>query len=235
MKKQWLRRKRRKKYLIRITIATLTMFIIAALLMMSVNVMKNINKSFGTFFGFAPAASPIGKPEITEMFLTPNEYSRPETPLVQVNGIVIHYTANPGTDALANRNYFENLSIAKTTSASSHFVIGLDGKIIQCIPFDEISYASNNRNNDTISIECCHPDAAGKFNDKTYHSLIALTSWLCYEYNLKREDILRHYDITKKLCPLYYVEHEDAWETLKDDVMAYKTEDTAENKNTGQE
>ena len=43
-------------------------------------------------------------PVYTEQYLTPNEYSRPETPLEEVNGIVIHYTANPGTTAQQNRS-----------------------------------------------------------------------------------------------------------------------------------
>ena len=160
----------------------------------------------------------IGSRTIEQKLLTPNEYSRPQNSLKKVNSIVVHYTANPGTTGEANRNYFENLSIKKTTSASSHFVIGLDGEIIQCIPLDEISYASNDRNYDTISIECCHPDETGKFNDKTYESLIALLSFLCGEYRLEVDDIIRHYDVSGKNCPLYYVDNEDAWNKLKDDV-----------------
>lgn len=163
----------------------------------------------------------IGNRKVQQMLLTPNEYSRPQIPLKKVNSVVVHYTANPGTTGKANRNYFENLRINKTTSASSHFVIGLKGEIIQCIPLDEISYASNDRNVDTISIECCHPDETGKFNDKTYESLVALLSWICTEYRLKTDDIIRHYDVSRKLCPLYYVNNEDAWEKLKTDVTDY--------------
>ena len=49
------------------------------------------------------------RPALDVQLLTPNEYSRPQTPLTSVNGIVIHYTANPGTDAQNNRDYFEGL------------------------------------------------------------------------------------------------------------------------------
>ena len=100
--------------------------------------------------------------------LTGNEYPRPAAALKKVKGVVIHYTANPGTDALANRNYFEGLKDSHVTKASSHFVIGLDGAIVQCIPSTEIAYASNERNKDTISIECCIEDDTGKFNQATY-------------------------------------------------------------------
>lgn len=152
-------------------------------------------------------------------YLTPNKFSRPQLPLKYVKGIVIHYTANPGTSAEANRNYFNGLAVTETTYASSHFVIGLNGEIVQCIPITEEAYASNNRNKDTVSIECCHPDPTGKFDKKTYQSLVSLAAALCATYDLKEEDIIRHYDVTGKLCPLYYVKHEDAWKTLKKDIV----------------
>lgn len=172
---------------------------------------------------------PAGAREVTEMerpaldvqLLTVNEYSRPGITLEQVNGIVIHYTANPGTSAIENRNYFENLKTSHTTKVSSHFVIGLEGEIVQCIPCSEWAYASNERNRDTISIECCIPDESGKFTDETYDSLVELVSWLCFRYSLDETDLLRHYDITGKNCPKYFVEHPQAWETFCGDVKAY--------------
>jgi N-acetylmuramoyl-L-alanine amidase CwlA len=152
-------------------------------------------------------------------YLTPNPYSRPQTSLKHVKSIVVHYTANPETSAKNNRNYFDNLAKTHLTYASSHFVIGLEGEIIQCLPLTEQSYASNDRNDDTISIECCHPDTTGKFNESTYDALVNLTAGLCMEFNLKKEDIIRHYDVSHKKCPLYFVEHEDEWEIFKEDVM----------------
>ena len=104
---------------------------------------------------------------ITVDLLPENPYSRPQIPLKQVNGVVVHYTGNPNTSAEANRSYFAGLAQSGATYASSHFIIGIDGKIIQCIPLNEIAYCSNSRNDDTISIECCHPDQSGKFSDAT--------------------------------------------------------------------
>ncbi len=163
----------------------------------------------------------VTAPRIEEQILTPNKNSRPEIVLEEVKGVVVHYTANPGTDAEANRNYFESRkdeADAAENKVSSHFIIGLDGHIIQCIPLDEVAYASNSRNKDTISIECCHPDKKGKFTKKTYDSLIRLLAWLCDTYELEEDQIIRHYDVTGKECPLYYVKHPDAWETLRKDV-----------------
>ena len=111
--------------------------------------------------------------------------------------------------------------------ASSHFIIGLDGEIVQCIPTAEISYASNERNADTISIECCHPDETGAFNEATYDSLVSLTAYLIGKFDLSTEDVIRHYDITQKMCPRYYVEHEDAWEEFLSDVDRYIQENGA--------
>lgn len=150
--------------------------------------------------------------KITQMLLTPNEYSRPGDELKEVNGVVIHYVGNPGTSAENNRNYFENLKDTKERSASSHYIVGLSGEIIQCVPLEEISYASNNRNYDTIAIEVCHPDATGKFSQVTYDAVVELTAALCRSYNLNpMTDVLRHYDVSGKECPVYYVKNEEEW------------------------
>ena len=157
---------------------------------------------------------------IDVQLLTVNSYSRPGIALDEVNGIVIHYTANPGTTAQENRDYFEGLATSGEAKVSSHFVIGIDGEVIQCIPTAEIAYASNSRNSDTLSIECCHKSEDGSFTKKTYNSLMKLTAWLCLRYGLTSDDVIRHYDVTGKNCPKYFVEHEDAWETFKADVDA---------------
>ena len=50
------------------------------------------------------------RPDFSVELLDYNEYSRPGTALEKVNGIVVHYTANPGTTAQQNRDYFEGLA-----------------------------------------------------------------------------------------------------------------------------
>lgn len=155
------------------------------------------------------------KPELIVDLLTVNPYSRAGKELEEVNNIVIHYTANPGSSAQNNRDYFEGLKDSKNRSASSHFVVGLDGEIIQCIPTWEVAYASNERNKDTIAIECCHPDETGAFTKNTYQSMVQLTAWLCKKFNLTEEDVIRHYDVTGKNCPKYFVENEEEWVAFK--------------------
>lgn len=171
----------------------------------------------------APPIVPV-EPTIPEEITVPdwiiqdilpiNEYSRPGTGLSEVNGVVVHYTGNPGTTAEQNRSYFGYLAETKEAYASSHFVIGIDGKIIQCVPLDEIAHCSNQRNDDTISIECCHADDTGQFSQATLDALTKLLNWLIKTYDLSRDDILRHYDVIGKECPYYYVKNPDAWIAL---------------------
>lgn len=217
-KEEWLKRRRLRKLFMTVTASCLLLliFIITALL---------IGKLLVGFLGGSGnkresiEATLSNGVVIRRQYLTPNEYSRPQTKLRKVKGIVIHYTANPGTTAKGNRSYFEGLATKHTTKASSHYIIGLEGEVLQCIPLTEIAYASNNRNDDTISIECCHPDDTGEFTEETYQSLVALSAALCREFDLTEKDIIRHYDVTGKLCPLYFVEHEDAWLKLKEDIL----------------
>ena len=173
------------------------------------------------FRGRGPEAEGVIVPEyVAEDYLPLNRYSRPGYELMDIRGIVLHYVGNPDTSAQANRNYFASLASGKeNTFASSHFIVGLEGEVIQCIPMTEIAYASKDRNNDTIAIEVCHPDTGGEFSPVTYTRVVELTAWLCHTFDLDPEtDVIRHYDVTEKLCPLYYVEHPEAWETLLCDV-----------------
>lgn len=166
------------------------------------------------------------RPELDVQLLTVNPYSRPGTKTGKINGIVIHYTANPGSTARQNRDYFEGLKDSHETKASSHFVVGLDGEIVQCIPTWEVAYASNDRNSDTVSIETCHPKKDGKYTKETYRSMVKLTAWLCKKFDLNENDVIRHYDVTGKICPKYFVENEEAWKKFLEDVKQSIDSDT---------
>ncbi len=170
----------------------------------------------------------LGAPPLDVQLLTVNPYSRPGIALEEVKNVAIHYTANPGSTAMNNRDYFEGLKDNHSNQVSSHFVVGLEGEIVQCIPTNEISYATNSRNVDTISIECCHPDESGKFNNATYESLVELTAYLCNRFGLDIDHVIRHYDVTGKNCPKYYVENPEAWEQLKADIQTRMQEKLAQ-------
>lgn len=210
------KKRRQKELLLRILFVVAILFLVVGIVLL----VKHIRQVR------AASAEPVQKivenpPDYAVDLLELNEYSRPGITLENVNAIVIHYTANPGTTAKQNRDYFNGLKDSKQTKASAHFVIGLDGEVVQCIPCNEIAYASNDRNGDTISIECCHEDATGKFNQETKDTLVHLTAWLLGRYGLTTEDVIRHYDVTGKQCPLYYVEHEEEWTDFKKEVEEY--------------
>ncbi len=165
----------------------------------------------------AEAVKKLGKlkvPKYVEVDYIDPSRARTTKKLVAINNIVVHYIGNPGTTAMQNRNYFDQAE----TLVCSHFLIGLDGEIIQCIPLDEQSAASNHRNIDTISIEVCHPDNTGRFNEASYDSLVRLVTWLCNNTAMDQNSLIRHHDVTGKHCPKHFVDNPNEWEQFKLDV-----------------
>ena len=163
--------------------------------------------------------------EIQQKLLTINKYSRPGSKIGHIKKITVHWVGNAGSSAIANRNYFEGLKEGKKNAygnyiyASSHYIVGLQGEVVLCIPEDELAYHGNSHNNMAIGIETCHPDWGGKFSELTYKSLVELVAELCTRYKLSPlVDVERHYDITKKDCPHYYVVNEQAWRAFLIDV-----------------
>lgn len=158
--------------------------------------------------------------------IRPNPYSRPMIPLQSVDYIVIHWVANAGTTAEANRNYFDNLGnpddpYYADRKASAHFVVGLDGEVIQCVPLNELAYAQGDEYNPvSISIEVCHAGDEGEFSETTRQGLDRLTAWLMQQFDVDIDHVLRHYDCTGKDCPKYYVD-ETRWAALKSEIEAY--------------
>ena len=65
------------------------------------------------------------------------------------------------------------------------------------------------------------PPAIAVASLSTQSGTSSALGWLMEEYNLDVSDVKRHYDAGGKLCPLYYAEHEDAWEQLKQDLSDY--------------
>ena len=225
VRRERVRRKRRRRRRIRLFVRIVfRMILLMALAVTALWIGKQLNGIdliSNVMNIFDPGKRVEEKPYMEEIYLTPNPYSRPGDKLGRVKNIFVHYTANPRTSALQNRSYFENLKDTEERSASAHFIIGYEGEIVQCIPLVEKAYAVVGRNDDSISIECCYVDEDGRFTEETYQSLVRLLAWLLGEYHLDEDDILRHYDCGGKLCPLYYVNHEDEWEQLRRDVADY--------------
>lgn len=160
--------------------------------------------------------------KIQKQYLTVSSYNRPGTTRPRTTAVACHYIGNPGTSAQANRNWFESLGKTHETMASCHYIIGLDGEILQLIPEEEISWCTNQANSYTISIEACHPDKTGSFTAATYEAYTALCADICSRWGLDplKGGLIRHYDVTGKICPKWFAEHPDAWEQFKKDVAA---------------
>lgn len=195
----------------------MAVIIVAAIVIMSCLVVKRINQNSEA--KKVKNLAEIKIPDwIDSQIIDVDGASRNGYKLKGVKDIVVHYVGNPGTTAQQNHDFYAG----NQSNVSSHFVVGLDGEIIQCIPINEWSAASNWRNNDTISIEVCHPDETGKFKKKTYSSLVKLVAWLENICDIDESHVIRHYDITKKECPRYFVQHEDKWKTFKKNVEKYR-------------
>ncbi|MDR2650233.1 MAG: N-acetylmuramoyl-L-alanine amidase [Clostridiales bacterium] len=166
---------------------------------------------------------------ITDNLLTPGASHGRTGQKLSAKGVVIHYVANPGSTALANRNYFENGSDGNGTSC--HYIVGLQGEILRLIPENEramhagraygVAWTEQAKTNNAtyLGIEVCHPDKTGKFSAVTYKSLTDLTADICKRHGFSPyRDVQRHYDVTGKMCPLYYVNNPSAWEQIKSDI-----------------
>ena len=183
---------------------------------------------------------------IRQDFLTPNEYSRPGNMikmgtsiiLKKVEGLVFHWVENPGTSAQFNRNWFEARKDGNHGYGSAEYIVD-HSEIIQCMPNDEIAFhvgagpfpssrytATALRefrtypSARTIGIELCHPDWTGRFEPEVLWRAIWLGAGLCLQYDLDPfSDCWRHFDITEKNCPKYWVKHPNGFTEFKRDMV----------------
>lgn len=136
--------------------------------------------------------------------------------------IVIHYTGNNGDTAKSNCNYFKNAN----KNASAHYFID-ENEIWQSVEDKDIAwhcgtkgtyYHKYCRNENSIGIELCSlKDSKGNFyfSKKTIQNTIFLVKSLIKKYNIPIQNILRHYDITHKICPAPFVNNKVAWDNFK--------------------
>lgn len=147
--------------------------------------------------------------------------------------IVWHYTANDGDTDEANGKYFNS----PNRNASAHYFVD-DDSITQSVPDNYVAWSvGGNRysnykttggaklygvakNANTLNIELCDTQKNGKYNvsDKTLSNAIALTKDLMKKYNIPIENVIRHFDVTGKSCPAYYVD-EVLWNEVKNKIQ----------------
>lgn len=160
--------------------------------------------------------------------------------------IVIHYTAGTTAKKGTARNTASYFSKAK---ASADFIVD-DKEIVQYNPDLNNRYCwavggnpYNTEggslygyaiNKNTINIEICSSNSAGKmdaanaptyfFTEKAVKNALKLTKYLMLKYDIKLIHVVRHYDVTGKLCPGIIGWNkesgsEKAWEKFKKKLM----------------
>lgn len=136
--------------------------------------------------------------------------------------IVIHYTANKTDTAYNNTKYFKDIYRA----ASAHYFVD-DDNIYQCVEDKDISwncgdhlkagsggkYYNKCTNRNSIGIEMCCTNY--DVSPKTVENTINLTKQLMNKYGIDANHVIRHFDVTNKICPKPFVENESRWQDFK--------------------
>lgn len=147
-----------------------------------------------------------------------NKYSRPGIKLPKVVAFVIHYTANPGATAQNHQDFFDGSDGGGSRYAGAHIFVDKK-EAIEILPLNEIAYHANdksprldylgnNANFSTIGIEMC-VEKDGKFHENTIERTVLVVKKLRKTYpNAK---VIRHYDVTGKICPKPFVDSTNAW------------------------
>ncbi|MDO4302006.1 MAG: peptidoglycan recognition family protein [Clostridia bacterium] len=145
----------------------------------------------------------------------------------RINYVVIHYTANNGDTALGNTNYFKSYR-----GSSAHYFID-ENNIYQSVEDKNIAWhcGANSykhpycRNSNSIGIELCsrkNSDGTYYFIDKTVDNAVWLTKYLMAKYNIPVTNVIRHYDVTGKICPEPFVRDSKAWNAFKNRLVITK-------------
>lgn len=151
-----------------------------------------------------------------------------------IKWIVVHYTANDGDHDEGNANYFKrDLKAEGKAVASAHYFAD-DDSITQSVPDDFVAYSVGGAkypscsqtgggkyygictNANSISIEMCDTvrDGVAQATLKTMQNTVDLILMLMDKYDIDEDHVIRHFDITGKMCPSYLV-NEKAWIDFK--------------------
>ncbi|MCM1297042.1 MAG: phage tail tip lysozyme, partial [Muribaculaceae bacterium] len=147
-------------------------------------------------------------------------------------------------------HYFGGLSTAKNLAAywareyagaSAHYVVGHEGEIFQIVEDDDVAWHCGTsgtykhsacRNSNSIGIEMAvkkkdtgtlnATDKDWYFTPETVTAAVELTRQLMKIYNVPAENVIRHYDVTGKICPnpYYYNLSESTWQAFKEAIVA---------------
>lgn len=143
--------------------------------------------------------------------------------------LVFHYTGNDGDRAENNALYYQNT----TVQASAHYFVDDDSVYLSVDPL-YVAWAVGGskwkdcpqtgggkmygivRNANSISIEMCDTRRDGQLmaTEATLARAAELGKALMAKYNIPIERVIRHFDVTGKHCPAYFMD-EAAWAAFK--------------------
>lgn len=147
--------------------------------------------------------------------------------------IVIHYTGNDGDTDENNGSYFKN----NVVEASAHYFVD-DDSITQSVPDNYVGYHCGTtgsykhkscRNSNSIGIEICDDVKNGTIypSAKTISNVLELVEYLMHKYSIPKENVIRHYDVTGKHCPAYWVDNNkwksEFWNKIGVDYVVEKS------------
>lgn len=139
--------------------------------------------------------------------------------------IVLHYVGATGS-AEDNCKYF----LSNYRGASAHYFVGHNGEVFQSVLDRDVAWHCGAttykhpycRNTNSIGIElCCRKGANGwYFEEATIKAAKELTKQLMKKYNIPVANVIRHYDVTGKVCPEPFVRDSQAWNSFKASLTA---------------
>lgn len=145
-----------------------------------------------------------------------------------VKYIVVHYTAGRNDTAENNGVYFSR----EHTGASAHFFVD-EHQIVRSVPEDRVAYHCGGayyyhpecRNGNSIGVEICTKYVAGTyaFAPEALEQAKVLIRDLMRRYSVPLERVIRHYDVTHKVCPAPLCgTGEPAWREFKEGLKMYQ-------------
>lgn len=148
-----------------------------------------------------------------------------------VKYIVIHYTANDGDTAQANGRYFANND---RLGASAHWFVDENYRVLSVEEHFVAWHCGGAmynhpecRNSNAIGVELCSRRAADGtfyFTPETVENAQGLVRELMEKYSVPVDHVIRHYDVTGKVCPAPFVgAGKTAWEEFLGGLTVYKT------------
>ena len=149
----------------------------------------------------------------------------------RVRYIVVHYTGAPGDTARGNGAYFGREDTGKT---SAHFFVD-ENEVIRSVPENYVAYHCGGeayyhpecRNGNSLGVEICTKAVNGGygFSPRAVERALTLIRSLMEKYDIPAERVLRHWDVTHKVCPAPFVgEGKAAWAEFRKRLEEHMTQ-----------